>query len=163
LARAAAAEAQAARSLEERRAAVEAFAAAHDLERLLAERRRLEEAEKARAALAVKAERLSGALAGAKEALQSGRTEEAQALLGRGARPRRGGRCLPRRERARHAGLLAGRQPGRPAAGAAGAAAPVALRSCGHRPPGGCPARGRTAEPSESGGPYRRSPAMENL
>src|SRR5581483_4085393 len=82
LARAAAAEARAARCMQERRAALEAFAASRDLERLLAERRRLEEAEKARAALAAKAERLSGALAGASEALRSGRFEEAKALLG---------------------------------------------------------------------------------
>ena len=53
-----------------------------DLERLLAERRREEEAEHARAAAAERARRLSEALAGASSALEAGRLEEARALLG---------------------------------------------------------------------------------
>lgn len=53
-----------------------------DLERLLAERRRAEEAEHAKAAGAERARRLAGALAEAKEALAAGRFEEAQAVLG---------------------------------------------------------------------------------
>jgi hypothetical protein len=53
-----------------------------DLERLLAERRRQEEAETARAAEAERARRLSGALAEASAALEAGRIEEAKALAG---------------------------------------------------------------------------------
>ncbi len=53
-----------------------------DLERLLAERRRQEEAEKAKAAEAETARRLSGAIARAKSALEAGRFEEAKGLLG---------------------------------------------------------------------------------
>ena len=53
-----------------------------DLERLLAERRRQEEVEKAKAAEAERARRLSGALARAREALEAGRCEEAKGLLG---------------------------------------------------------------------------------
>ncbi len=53
-----------------------------DLERLLAERRRREEAEKAKAAEAERARRLSGALARASVALEAGRFEEAKDLLG---------------------------------------------------------------------------------
>jgi hypothetical protein len=60
----------------------EQLAAQLDLERLLAERRRLEEAEKAKAAEAEKARRLAGALARARAALEAGRDEEAQGLLG---------------------------------------------------------------------------------
>ena len=66
----------------ERRAELEQLAAELDLERLLAERRRQEEVEAARAAEAERAGRLSGALAEASEALQSGRIEEARALAG---------------------------------------------------------------------------------
>jgi len=66
----------------ERRAELEQLATALDLERLLAERRRQEEVEAARAAEAERAGRLSGALAEASEALQSGRIEEARALAG---------------------------------------------------------------------------------
>jgi hypothetical protein len=67
---------------EERGRAAEGLVASLDLERLLAERRREEEAERARAAEAQRAERLSGALAGASSALEAGRLEEARALLG---------------------------------------------------------------------------------
>ena len=63
----------------------ERLAAQLDLERLLAERRRQEEAEKAKAAEAEAARRLSGALARAKEALEAGRVEEAKGLLGSAA------------------------------------------------------------------------------
>jgi hypothetical protein len=52
-----------------------------DLERLLAERRKQEEAEKAKAAEAEAAGRLSGALARAREALEAGRFEEAKGLM----------------------------------------------------------------------------------
>jgi hypothetical protein len=67
---------------EERGRAAEGLVASLDLERLLAERRREEEAESARAAEAQRAERLSGALAGASSALEAGRLEEARAQLG---------------------------------------------------------------------------------
>ncbi|MDA8216292.1 MAG: hypothetical protein M0Z94_01595 [Dehalococcoidales bacterium] len=60
----------------------ERLAAQLDLERLLAERRRQEEAEKAKAAEAEQAWRLSGALARTREALEAGRFEEAKGLLG---------------------------------------------------------------------------------
>jgi len=60
----------------------ERLAAQLDLERLLAERRRQEEAEKAKAAEAEKARRLAGILAQARGALEAGRFEEANALLG---------------------------------------------------------------------------------
>lgn len=66
---------------EQRSAEVHSLAAGLDLERLLAERRREEEAEKARAAEADKARRLAGAIAEAKRALAAGRLEEARALL----------------------------------------------------------------------------------
>jgi len=66
----------------ERRAELELLATELDLERLLTERRRQEEVEAARAAEAERARRLSGALAEASEALQSGRIEEAKALAG---------------------------------------------------------------------------------
>jgi hypothetical protein len=72
----------AARLATERRAELEQLAAELDLERLLAERRRQEEVDAARAAEAERAGRLSGALAEASEALQSGRIEEAKALAG---------------------------------------------------------------------------------
>lgn len=67
---------------EQRREEAERLAAQLDLERLLAERRRQEEAEKAKAAEAERARRLSGALAGARVALEAGRFEEAKGLLG---------------------------------------------------------------------------------
>jgi len=60
----------------------EHVAAQLDLERLLAERRRQEEAEKAKAAAAEKARRLAGSLAQAQAALEAGRFEEANGLLG---------------------------------------------------------------------------------
>ncbi|MCC6176196.1 MAG: hypothetical protein IT305_12895 [Chloroflexi bacterium] len=74
--------AAAGRLAEDRRAELERLATELDLERVLAERRRQEEAERARAAEAERARRLSGALAEASEALQSGRIEEAKALAG---------------------------------------------------------------------------------
>jgi hypothetical protein len=76
------AEAAAAALAEQRRQEVERLAAELDLERLLAERHRQEEAEKAKDAAAERAERLSGALARAKAALEAGRLEEAGAVLG---------------------------------------------------------------------------------
>jgi hypothetical protein len=79
---AARAEAEAGRLAEQRRQEVEVLAQEIDLQRLLAERHRIEEVEKARAAEAERAWRLSGALAGARVALDAGRTEEARALLG---------------------------------------------------------------------------------
>ena len=79
---AARAEATAARLADERRAELERLAARLDLGRLLAERRREEEAERLRAAEAERAGRLSGALAEASEALRAGRLEEARALAG---------------------------------------------------------------------------------
>ncbi|MCC6173831.1 MAG: hypothetical protein IT305_00895 [Chloroflexi bacterium] len=66
----------------ERRADLERLATQVDLERLLVERRRQEELERARAATAERARRLSGAIAEASEALQAGRIEEAKALAG---------------------------------------------------------------------------------
>ena len=60
----------------------EHLASQFDLERLLEERRKEQEAEKAKAAEAEAARRLSGALARAKEALGAGRFEEAKGLLG---------------------------------------------------------------------------------
>jgi hypothetical protein len=60
---------------------VDRLAVQLDLERLLVERRRQEEAEKARAAAAQQAERLSGALARALTALEAGRFVEARGLL----------------------------------------------------------------------------------
>lgn len=79
---AAQAEAAAARLVEERRQEAERLSAQLDLERLLAERRRQEEAEKAKAAEAERARRLSGALARARSALEAGRLQEAEELLG---------------------------------------------------------------------------------
>lgn len=67
---------------EQCRQEAERHAAQLDLERLLAERRRQEEVEKAKAAEAEAARRLSGALARASEALEAGRFEEAKGLLG---------------------------------------------------------------------------------
>jgi hypothetical protein len=61
---------------------VERIAAQLDLERLLAERSRREETEKAKAAAAEQARRLAGALARARAALAAGRFEEAKGLLG---------------------------------------------------------------------------------
>jgi hypothetical protein len=60
----------------------EQLAAQLDLERLLAERRRQEAAEKAKAAEAERARRLAGALTRARAALEAGRFEEASGLLG---------------------------------------------------------------------------------
>ena len=81
-ARAAEAEERAGRCAAARRAALDALARAHGLERLLAARRREQEAEKARAAQAARAARLAGHLAGAGQALAAGRLEEAERLLG---------------------------------------------------------------------------------
>ena len=75
-------EVTAARVAGERRAELEQLAARLDLERLLAERQRQQEVERARAAEAERARRLSGALAEASEALAAGRIEEARALAG---------------------------------------------------------------------------------
>jgi len=61
---------------------VERLASQLDLERLLAERRRREETDKAKAAEAERARRLAGALARARGALEAGRFEEAKGLLG---------------------------------------------------------------------------------
>ncbi len=63
-------------------AQAEQLASRLDLNRLLDERRRQEEAEKAKAAEAERARRLAGALARAREALEAGRFEEAIKLLG---------------------------------------------------------------------------------
>ena len=60
----------------------ERLAAQLDLERLLEERRRQRELEKAKAAEAERARRLAGALAQARAALDAGRFEEARGLLG---------------------------------------------------------------------------------
>jgi hypothetical protein len=60
---------------------VERLATQLDLERLLAERRRREDTEKAKAAEAERTRRLAGALAGARGALRAGRFEEAKRLL----------------------------------------------------------------------------------
>jgi hypothetical protein len=76
------AESAAAALAEQRRREAERLAAQLDLERLLAARQRQEEAEKAKAAAAERAERLSGALTRAKAALEAGRLEEAQTVLG---------------------------------------------------------------------------------
>ena len=75
-------EVMASRLATERRAELERLATQLDLERLIAERQRQEEVERARAAEAERAGRLSGALAEASEALQAGRIEEAKALTG---------------------------------------------------------------------------------
>lgn len=75
-------EAIAARHADERRAELQQLTSQLDLERLLADRRREEEAETARAAEAERARRLSGALAEASTALGAGRIEEAKALAG---------------------------------------------------------------------------------
>lgn len=70
------------RAVEEWQREVETLATRLDLERLLAERRRQEEAEKAQAAETERARRLVGALARARVALDAGRLEEARGLLG---------------------------------------------------------------------------------
>lgn len=70
------------RIVEEQRAEVEHLADQLDLVRLLAERRRQEEAEQAKSAEAERARRLADALAGAKAALAAGHLEEAKGLLG---------------------------------------------------------------------------------
>jgi len=70
------------RRVEAARRDIEQLAADIDLERLLAERQKEQEAEKAKAAAAERAGRLSGALARAKSALEAGRFEEAHAVLG---------------------------------------------------------------------------------
>jgi len=62
-------------------ACAEELASQLNLERLLAERRRREEADKAKAAEAERARRLAGALARARAALEAGRFEEAEGLL----------------------------------------------------------------------------------
>jgi hypothetical protein len=72
----------AARLASERRDELDRLSAQVDLERLLAERQRQQEAETARAAQAERARRLSGALAEASEALEAGRIEEPKALAG---------------------------------------------------------------------------------
>jgi len=63
-------------------ARAEELASQLDLERLLEERRRQEQADKAKAAEAERARRLAGALARARGALEAGRCEEAKELLG---------------------------------------------------------------------------------
>lgn len=67
---------------EQRGQQAQALATELDLERLLAERRRQEEAEKAKAAQAERARRLSEALSGAQRALDAGHIREAEAVLG---------------------------------------------------------------------------------
>jgi len=62
-------------------ARAEELASQLDLERLLEERRRQEEADKAKAAETERARRLAGALARARAALEAGRFEEAKGLL----------------------------------------------------------------------------------
>jgi len=76
------AEQAAERAVAEWQREAQALIARLDLERLLAERRRQEEAEKAKAAEAERARRLAGALARARTALEAGRNEEAKGLLG---------------------------------------------------------------------------------
>lgn len=78
------AERAAAHAVEERREAAEAVAARPQVGRLLAERqaRGKEEAEKAKAAAAVRAGRLATAIASIKKAIDAGSLEEASALLG---------------------------------------------------------------------------------
>lgn len=63
-------------------AQAEELASRLDLDHLLEERRRQEEAEKAKAAEADRARRIAGALARAHAALEAGRYEEASELLG---------------------------------------------------------------------------------
>src|SRR5581483_11847812 len=76
------AEEAATRLVTERDREVAQLAAQLDLSRLLAERRREEEAEHTRAAEAERARRLSEGLAQARSALESSHLEEAKALLG---------------------------------------------------------------------------------
>lgn len=79
------AEAAASQLVDQHREQAQRLVAHLDLERLLAERQRVEEAERARAAEAERARRLSGTLAQAKSALEAGQFEEAKALLGTAA------------------------------------------------------------------------------
>ena len=76
------AQASAARLTKQWQQEAESFAVTIDLERLLAERQRREDAEKAKAAAAERAGRLADALARAKSALEVGRFLEARRLLG---------------------------------------------------------------------------------
>ncbi len=76
------AEQAAGQAVAEWRRQAEALAAQLDLERLLAERGRQEETDKAKAAEAERARRLAGALARARTTLEAGRFEEAKGLLG---------------------------------------------------------------------------------
>ncbi|MGE3795880.1 MAG: hypothetical protein AB7I38_18410 [Dehalococcoidia bacterium] len=76
------AEVAASRLVEQRRQEAEQLSVQLDLKRLLAERRRDQEAEQAKAAEAERARRLSGVLAQARAALKAGRLEEARTLLG---------------------------------------------------------------------------------
>ena len=70
---------------DERRQAAERLAMGLDLERAVAERRHQEAAEQAKVAEAERARRLSGALVAVREALQAGRFEEANEVLGSAA------------------------------------------------------------------------------
>ena len=72
----------AARIVAARRAEVADLAARPEIDRLLGERRQQQAAEKARAAAARRAERLSTAVARVREALAAGRLEEAKSRLG---------------------------------------------------------------------------------
>ena len=76
------AEATALRSAEQWGQQAQHLARQLDLERLLAERQRQEEVDKAKAAEAETAQRLIGALAQVRETLDAGRLEEAKGLLG---------------------------------------------------------------------------------
>lgn len=78
---AAQAEAAATQLAQELEREAETIAAQVDIERLLAARQREEETEKAKAAEAEMARRLSGALTEARAALRDGRVEEAKAVL----------------------------------------------------------------------------------
>ena len=79
---AAQAEDAAARQVDERRREVDGFASRLDIDRLLAERKREEEAQRTRAAEAERAQRLSEGIARARCAIDSGSLEEAKALVG---------------------------------------------------------------------------------
>ena len=79
---AAAAESRAGAVADQRRAEADALVARLDLARLVEERRREEESEKARATEAECLQQLSGTLAEAREACDLGRFEEARAMLG---------------------------------------------------------------------------------
>lgn len=76
------AEAVAGQVAAERQAEAERLAGRPDVEKLIAERQRKEEEEKARAAEIAASRRLSGALASARESVEAGRFEEARTLLG---------------------------------------------------------------------------------